>query len=426
MDEHARPALWDLIHRARLQKIDNDYLDPEVRYDGTGFGLLHTVPQPPSRGRTGEKTGGTIPLSEVPNSGDNGRGGEGNYSGNAENCTATCDKTRSRVGRVYPTIKMTGTESGRFSYADPPVHSWPDEIRHLVRPREGYLWLGTDYQQVEARVFAILTNDTKDLEVFRRFDENPEDREWDIHYRTACDLFGYGISELLSKPGKQVKGIRDYSKNFRYGVLLYGGSPTITKAKVGCPCPRCADKSPPTVEVTPTERKRHADRWFTQHPNVAQWRERISYEVMRTHALKGPMGQKWYFLSPWSTAVQREAWNRIIQGTAATIIHRAMRGLHRLGCPMCLQHHDALCAETYDGPQGCLPRPVEDDSVVVWRNWRNEVFDPTSGTRYWANQMREIMEQPVPELDNRRFPVEITCGPSWGEMRPWNSTIRSK
>lgn len=36
-------------------------------------------------------------------------------------------------GRVYPTIKMLGTETGRFAYADPPVHSWPDEIRHLVR-----------------------------------------------------------------------------------------------------------------------------------------------------------------------------------------------------------------------------------------------------------------------------------------------------
>ena len=67
---------------------------------------------------------------------------------------------------------MTGTENARFSYADPPVHSWPDEVRHLVQPAEGKLWLGADHQQVEARVFAILTNDTKDLEVLEKFDES--------------------------------------------------------------------------------------------------------------------------------------------------------------------------------------------------------------------------------------------------------------
>jgi len=325
MDEHARPVLHDLMHRARLQKIDQDYLDPEVT-----------------------------------------------------------------SGRVYPTIKMTGTESGRFSYADPPIHSWPDEIRHLVRPAEGYLWLGCDYSQIEARVFAILTNDTKDLEIYRRYDANPDDKEWDIHYRTACDLFGGTIGELLSRPSDQVKGIRVYAKNFRYGVLLYGGGPTSTKAKVGCPCPKCADKAPPTVNITPKERQAHADKWFTAHPNAGKWRDEVSSQVRDTHTLTSPLGRKWYFTKPWSNELQREAWNRMIQGTASEIIHRAMRKLHTLGCPMCLQHHDALYAEVK----------------------ANEL-------NYWANTMKLVMEQPVEELDGSRFPVEVSVGPSWGEMEEW-------
>jgi DNA polymerase-1 len=322
MDEHARPALHDLMHRARLQKIDQDYLDPEVTN-----------------------------------------------------------------GRVYPTIKMTGTENARFSYADPPVHSWPDEVRHLVQPDEDYDWLGADYQQVEARVFAILTNDTTDLKVYERFDENPDDKEWDIHYRTACDLFGYTIGELLSRPTDQIKGIRVYSKNFRYGVLLYGGGPTSTKAKVGCPCPKCANSAPPTVSVTPKERKRHAERWFAAHPNVYTWREQISYQVMRSHTITTPLGRKRYFMKPWGPEVQREAWNSVIQTTAAEIIHRAMRSLHTLGCPLCLQHHDALYAE------------------VAKRD-----------TNYWAQTIKTVMEQPVAELGNRKFPVDLEVGPSWGEM----------
>lgn len=109
---------------------------------------------------------------------------------------------------------------------------------------------------------------------------------------------------------------------------------------------------------------------------------------MRYHALSGPLGQKWYFTQPWGAHVQREAWNRIIQGTAASIIHRAMRALHDLGCPMCLQHHDALYAETRE-------------------------------PNHWATTMRDIMERPVPELASHRFPVEIEAGPSWGEMEHW-------
>lgn len=82
----------------------------------------------------------------------------------------------------------------------------------------------------------------------------------------------------------------------------------------------------------------------------------------------------------------------MIQGTASEIIHRAMRKLHTLGCPMCLQHHDALYAEVK----------------------ANEL-------NYWANTMKLVMEQPVEELGNHRFPVEVEVGPSWGEMEEWAS-----
>ena len=322
-DEVARPALWDLIHRARLQKIDQDYLDPEVV-----------------------------------------------------------------DGRVYPTIKMTGTESGRFSYADPPIHSWPDEVRHLVRPPSGRVWLGADYQALEARIFALLTNDTIDLEIFRRFDENSEEKEWDIHIRTAAELFGISISELLSKSDTQLKGMRVYSKNFRYGVLLYGGGPTSTKAKVGCPCPRCVDKAPPTVDVTPKERKLHADRWFAKHPNVLKWRDKVDVGVRRTHSSTTVMGKKRYFSAPWGPDVQREGWNNEIQSPASTIIGRAMRALDVLECPLCLQHHDALYAECPEGE-----------------------------TVGWAAAMRSVMELPVGEFGGVVFSVDLEVGPSWGEMK---------
>jgi DNA polymerase I-like protein with 3'-5' exonuclease and polymerase domains len=102
------------------------------------------------------------------------------------------------------------------------------------------------------------------------------------------------------------------------------------------------------------------------------------------------MGQKWYFATPWGKDVAREAWNRGIQGTAATIIGRAMRALDVLGCPICLQHHDALYVES-----------------------------PSRDVEKWAQAMRSVMELPVAELGGRVFPVDLEVGPSWGELEAW-------
>jgi len=379
MDEHARPVLWDLMHRARLTQIDTQYLDPEVKHD--------------TERETATSLGrGSLPSDGLLRYGGRGEGGGCESGGRVRETSGDIKGINSRSVRVYPTIKMTGTESQRFSVADPPAHSWPDEIRHLVRCADGYQITAADYSQIEARVFSIQTNDTHDLEVYRRYDANPQDKEWDIHYRTAAELFGYTVGELLSKPMEQVKGIRVYAKNFRYGVLLYGGGSTSTKAKVGCPCPKCAEKAPPTVDVSPADRRNHADRWFAQHPNVERWRNTINSQVRRTHALKGPMGQKWYFAAPWGKDVARQAWNRAIQGTAATIINRAMRALDALGCPLILQHHDALYSECLEGE---VPK--------------------------WAPMMKQVMELPVKELGERVFPVDLEAGPSWGELKVWSS-----
>lgn len=284
---------------------------------------------------------------------------------------------------------MTGTESGRFSYADPPVQSWPPEIRHLVYPGPGFDWLGADYSQIESRVFSILTEDKRDLEIYTRYDQDPTP-EWDIHTITGAELFGWSTAELLSKPTDQYKGVRAYAKGFRYGVLLYGGTPTHTKVKPTCICPRCAEHTAPMADVSPSDRKRHAERWFRQHQCAIRWRDNISNQVRFHHRLIGPLGQVWYFMAPWSREVQREAWNRIIQGTASGIIHRATRELHMLQCPLRLQHHDALYSET-----------------------------PNSDTERWAYTKQRVMEKPVPELDGHRFPVSIEVGPSWGEMEHW-------
>lgn len=326
-DEPHRPIIHDLMHRARLQKIDQDYLDPTVV-----------------------------------------------------------------EGWVYPSIKMLGTESGRFAYSDPPVHSWPDEVRQFIEAPPGYLLVSADYSAVESRIFSHLTQDTIDLNIFEMNRLHPSDPQWDIHIRTACDLFGWSLEEFMGMDEIKRKGARNSAKSFRYGVIQYGGRPETVKGKVFCPCSRCAHKAPPTLEVGPAERTIQARRWFARHPNVLTWRRRISEEVRRTGRTTTVMGQVRYFSQPWDSrtspnALEREAWNSHIQPVATTILRRAMRALHP-AVDLFLEHHDSLKAIA-----------LEADARRV------------------ASRMKEVMEAPVPEFGGAIFPVELEVGPNLGEMK---------
>src|SRR5690606_10609938 len=110
MDEPFRPIIHALLHRARFVKLD-EYLDFETEDRGEG-------------------------------------------------------------SRVYPTIKPTGTKSLRLAYADPAVHSWAKELRSMVRARPGYLLVGPDYSQVEARIAAYPPEAAADTALPARTEKN--------------------------------------------------------------------------------------------------------------------------------------------------------------------------------------------------------------------------------------------------------------
>lgn len=252
--------------------------------------------------------------------------------------------------------------------------------------------LSADYSAIESRIFAYLTKDQIDLDIFEHNRLAPNDPKWDIHIRTACDLFGWSLDTFLAATPERRKAARNTAKTFRYGVIQYGGAPETAKTKVFCPCPRCEDKVPPTVALTPHEKKLQASRWFARHPGVAIWRRTIWDEVRATHRLTDIMGQVRIFHAPTTikgrdnTALQREAWNSQIQGPATRILRRALVQLDAQGAPVILEHHDALKFE--------IPA--------------REIHD-------WVGPIRATMEQPVPELGGMIFPVEIEVGPSLGD-----------
>lgn len=311
-DRHAKPLLENLLHRSRLNTIDTRYL---------GF---------------------------------------------------RCDID----GRLRARVKMAGTETFRYAYADPALQQFPEEARSFFVPDPGNVFVAADCSQLEARILAVLAPDQPMLEVFAS--------GGDVHALNAEALVG---ADALAR---NRKAARNLAKTFLYG-LMYGGSAETMNMKIFCPCPRCADKVPPTLDLSPADRKQAEVRWFAAHPNVPRWREKLVAEVAKTACWRSALGAVRWFCGPVRSCI-REIYNTPIQTTAAEIIRRHQKTLYELGAPICLQMHDNLMLEV-----------------------------PRDEARGWAHRMKEVMEQPIEELGGAVFPVDLSIGDSWKDLEEWKT-----
>lgn len=120
-------------------------------------------------------------------------------------------------GRIHPELKLDGTETGRLSCVDPPLHGLPraetnqsKAIKRCFVAPPGKKILLADYSQIELRIAALLSNDPVMINMF-------VDGE-DFHTATA---------KLIAKPMWGIdpsavgKKERSAAKSFNFG-LLYG------------------------------------------------------------------------------------------------------------------------------------------------------------------------------------------------------------
>jgi len=285
-------------------------------------------------------------------------------------------------GRVRPSIKMYGTETGRLAYADPPLQQWPKEARHVFKARGGSVFLSVDYSQLEARILAYLADDQASIRVF--------EAGGDVHASNARDLFGWSVEEWADLAPEVREGARNYAKTFLYGIS-YGGAPETMKTKTYCPCPKCVLGVPPTRLLNRAEVKRTSERWFYLHRPVLDWRRSVVQRVAGkygTHSYTTPLGRKRYFFAPWPI-VQREIYNFPMQALASEIVDRATKAVHyELAAPLVLQMHDELVFEV-----------LEADLMR------------------WAQAVKGIMERPVVELKGVVFPTEAASGPNLRDLK---------
>lgn len=117
-------------------------------------------------------------------------------------------------GRVYPTCRITSTETGRLSSASPNIQAVPTRTKEGLKIRKGYqptpgrVILSIDFSGIEMRVVAWQAGDAVMTDIFRTGQ--------DIHTRTAAMMFGIPEDQVDEKqhryPAKRISFL-----------ILYGG-----------------------------------------------------------------------------------------------------------------------------------------------------------------------------------------------------------
>jgi DNA polymerase-1 len=279
------------------------------------------------------------------------------------------------TGRVHTSFNQTGAVTGRLSSSNPNLQNIPirtdlgRRIRKAFIAPPGWSLIAADYSQVELRVLAHVAEEPSLIAAFQA--------DQDIHAATASRLFGVPIEEVDRHQRGMAKTI-----NFAtvYGSTAFGISSR--------------------TEMTPDEARRFLDQYFDTYPAIRHYIEETTVLANEQGYVETLLGRKRFFRElhnqrlPFNQrqALERQAINAPIQGTAADIMKIAMIDLSRKlvegghSSRILLQVHDELVLEA----------PEAELEVVV---------------ALVRNVMEEAYALVVP------LKVDVEVGPNWYDLR---------
>lgn len=253
-----------------------------------------------------------------------------------------------RTRRLHTSYNQTGSSTGRLSSSNPNLQNIPirtqqgRDIRRAFEASAGHMLLAADYSQVELRILAHVVQEELLLAAFRQGQ--------DIHAVTASRLFDVPLAQVSYEQRSLGKTI-----NFAtiYGISAFGLS-----SRTG---------------MDPAEAQVFLDQYFATYPQVRQYIDETIQEARTDGYVKTLLGRKRFFPElkrrlPFNQrqALERQAINAPIQGTAADIIKIAMIDLHHrlrdadLQAKMLLQVHDELVLEVPDKEQDTVAHLVRE------------------------------------------------------------------
>ena len=241
-------------------------------------------------------------------------------------------KMLAQDGRLHTHFAQAVAVTGRLSSSEPNLQNIPirtpegRRIRTAFIAPPGCLLLAADYSQIELRIMAHLSHDSRLLEAFSAGE--------DIHRVTAGEIFGLPPGEVSLEQRRAAKAI-----NFG---LIYGMSAFGLARQLGLE--RSAAQS-------------YLERYFARYPGVARYMEEARATARRQGYVETLFGRRLYLPEIQAAqavrrqAAERAAINAPMQGTAADIVKKAMLAVQgwldeqRLQSRMILQVHDELVLE---------------------------------------------------------------------------------
>ena len=278
-------------------------------------------------------------------------------------------------GRLHTTLNQTGTTTGRMSSQNPNMQNIPardglgEAIRNAFIADKGYSFIAFDYSQVEMRILAILANDEKLIDVFKKGK--------DVHSSVAS--FVFGVTE-----GDVTKDMRRKAKVINFGII-YGMGVNALKSNLG---------------GTRAQAQEFYDNYFKTFPKVAKYFEGVKEDARKDGYTQTMFGRRRHFKGltssiPFIRAMaERMAINAPLQGSAADIIKIAMK-----------KADDELKKENlYD--KAHLLLQIHDELIY-------EVEDKA------LSQAKKIIKDAMEHFPDISLPltVNVTSGKRWGEMK---------
>ena len=230
-------------------------------------------------------------------------------------------------GRIHGKFNQTITATGRISSTEPNLQNIPlrmelgSRIRQVFSPKPGFVFLDSDYSQIELRILAHMSDDENLIAAYNS-DE-------DIHRITASQVFNTPLNEVTKTQRSNAKAV-----NFGivYGISSFGLSQDLSISK--------------------KEAAKYIEKYFETFLNglVSSAKEKGYSVTMFKRRRPIPELSSSNFMQ--RSFGERVAMNAPIQGTAADIIKLAMIGVYHklkelgLKSKLILQVHDELLIET--------------------------------------------------------------------------------
>lgn len=236
-------------------------------------------------------------------------------------------------GRIHGKFNQTITATGRISSTEPNLQNIPirmelgSRIRQVFIPKPGFVFLDSDYSQIELRILAHMSDDENLIAAYNS-DE-------DIHRITASQVFNTPLNEVTKAQRSNAKAV-----NFGivYGISSFGLSQDLSISK--------------------KEAAKYIEKYFETYPKIHEFLNGLvssakekGYSVTMFKRRR-PIPELSSSNFKQRSFGERVAMNAPIQGTAADIIKLAMIGVYHklkelgLKSKLILQVHDELLIET--------------------------------------------------------------------------------